>query len=381
MTHTPRAIADLPTPCALLDEPRMTRNISRLAQQAEDIGVTLRPHLKTCKSLDVAQRLLTGGTGPAMVSTLAEAEVFADAGVTDTTYGVGIALNKLDRVLALLRRGCRLTVLVDNAPQARAVAEASRMAGIPIPALIEIDSDGHRSGLSPHDPALIEIGRLLEEGGAELAGVLTHAGESYGAVGQAAQARFACAERDAAVQAAKRLREVGLPCPVVSVGSTPTAHAATDLSGVTELRAGVYVFFDLVMAGIGACAVEDLALSVLTSVIGAQKDKGWLMVDAGWMALSRDRGTAAQAVDQGYGLVCDVEGNVLPDLIVAQCSQEHGTIAARPGSGAQVPYLAPGTLLRILPNHACATAAQHGGYHVLDGEGDVTGYWARFGGW
>ena len=357
------------------------RNIDRLAQRAACLGVTLRPHLKTCKSLDVAQRLLTGGSGPAMVSTLAEAEVFAKAGVTDITYGVGVAPNKLDRVIALHRKGCRLTVLVDNPQQARAVAAASRAAGLRIPVLIEIDSDGHRSGLSPDDPALIEIARMLEEGGAELAGVLTHAGESYGAVGQAAQERFAIAERDAAVKAATRLRNAGLHCPVVSVGSTPTAHAATDLTGVTELRAGVYVFFDLVMAGIGVCTVDDLALSVLTSVIGAQKDKGWLMVDAGWMALSRDRGTAAQQVDQGYGLVCDVDGNVLPDLIVAQTSQEHGTIAARPGSGAKVPDLAPGTLLRILPNHACATAAQHGGYHVMRANGGKMAYWERFGGW
>lgn len=381
MTDYSQLLHDLPTPCAVLDEGRMMRNIDRLAQRTAGLGVTLRPHLKTCKSVDIAQRLLIGGSGPAMVSTLAEAEVFAKAGVTDITYGVGVAPNKLDRVIALHRNGCRLTVLVDNPQQARAVAAASRAAGLRIPVLIEIDSDGHRSGLSPYDPALIEIARMLEDGGAELAGVLTHAGESYGAVGQAAQERFANAERDAAVKAATRLRNAGLPCPVVSVGSTPTAHAATDLSGVTELRAGVYVFFDLVMAGIDACTVDDLALSVLTSVIGAQKDKGWLMVDAGWMALSRDRGTAAQQVDQGYGLVCDVDGNVLPDLILAQTSQEHGTIAARPGSGAKVPDLAPGTLLRILPNHACATAAQHGGYHVVRADGGKMAYWERFGGW
>lgn len=374
--------AALPTPCLLLDEAKMARNIDRLARHAEGLGVTLRPHVKTCKSTDVAQRLLTGGTGPAMVSTLAEAEVFAAAGLRDITYGVGIALNKLDRVLALLRGGCRLTVLVDNLAQARAVAAASRHAGLAIPALIEIDSDGHRSGLAPDDPALIAVAQALHGQGAELAGVLTHAGQSYGAVGQAAQEAFARQERDAAVQAAQNLRAAGLPCGVVSVGSTPTAHAARDLSGVTELRAGVYVFFDLVMAGIGVCTLDDLALSVLTSVIGAQKDRGWLMIDAGWMALSRDRGTAAQAVDQGYGLVCDAAGRVLPDLIVSQTSQEHGTITARPGSGATVPDLAPGTLLRILPNHACATASQHGQYHVIPGQPDAPlGRWDRFGGW
>jgi D-serine deaminase-like pyridoxal phosphate-dependent protein len=223
---------------------------------------------------------------------------------------VGIAPQKLDRVLALRRTGCDLSVLLDSLEQAEAVAEASRAASHPIPALIEIDSDGHRGGLRAGDTALMEIGRLLHEGGAELRGVMTHAGESYGVVGEEAHAAFAAMERDAAVAAAEALRAAGLPCPVVSVGSTPTSHAARDLTGVTELRAGVYVFFDLVQAGIGVCAVDDIALSVLTTVIGHQRSRDWVLIDAGWMALSRDRGTAEQTVDQGYGLVCDEGGQV-----------------------------------------------------------------------
>ncbi|QYX58660.1 alanine racemase [Roseovarius sp. SCSIO 43702] len=369
------------TPCLILDEGRMTRNIERLAAHAARLGVPLRPHLKTAKSVDVARRVLADGTGPAMVSTLAEAEVFAAAGIRDITYGVGIGLNKLERVLDLHRAGCRLTVLVDSDVQARAVAAASTDAGIAIPALIEIDSDGHRSGLAPDDPEIIKIGEILHGGGAELAGVLCHAGQSYGAVGRAAQAEFAEAERAALVAAADALRANGLPCPVVSAGSTPTAHVAKDLTGVTELRAGVYVFFDLVMAGIDVCAVDDIALSVLTTVIGHQPARGSIMVDAGWMALSRDRGTAAQEVDQGYGLVCDETGRPIPDLIVTQTSQEHGTIALRPGSGASMPDLPIGTRLRILPNHACATAAQHTSYHVLPAEGGPLMEWPRFGGW
>ncbi|MCT4371244.1 DSD1 family PLP-dependent enzyme, partial [Yangia mangrovi] len=180
---------------------------------------------------------------------------------------------------------------------------------------------------------------------------------------------------------AEALRGAGLPCPVVSVGSTPTAHAARDLSGVTELRAGVYMFFDLVMAGIDVCTVDDIALSVLTTVIGHQEAKGWVMVDAGWMALSRDRGTAAQAVDQGYGLVCDEAGRVIPDLIVTAANQEHGIVSLRPGSAASLPELPLGTRLRILPNHACATAAQHDRYHLLPAEPGPLQVWPRFGGW
>jgi D-serine deaminase-like pyridoxal phosphate-dependent protein len=166
---------------------------------------------------------------------------------------------------------------------------------------------------------------------------------------------------------------------VVSVGSTPTAHFAAKLDGVTEVRAGVFVFFDLVMAGIGVCRVEDIALSVLATVNGHRADKGWTLIDAGWMALSRDRGTAKQPIDQGYGLVCDLDGRPIPDLIVADAHQEHGIIVHR--SGGKAPALPVGTRVRILPNHACATGAQHGAYHVVEGGAAVTAEWPRFGGW
>ncbi|MDR3515472.1 MAG: DSD1 family PLP-dependent enzyme [Azospirillaceae bacterium] len=375
----PSPLATLPTPALVLDEAILARNVSRLRTHLAPLAVTLRPHLKSAKSIEVARRVLSDGNGPATVSTLREAEMFAGAGVRDILYAVGIAPDKLARVLALRAAGCDLSIILDTTVQAEAVVAAARRTGDAIPVLIEIDCDGHRSGLHPDDPAIVAIGRILDAGGAMLRGVITHAGESYNAVGAAALADFAEIERAAAVRAAQQLRAAGLPCPVVSVGSTPTAHFARDLTGVTEVRAGVFMFFDLVMAGIGVCTAQDIAVSVLTTVIGHQAERGWIIVDAGWMALSRDRGTQSQAVDQGYGMVCDRDGQILPDIIVAQANQEHGVIAARPG--ATLPALPIGTRLRILPNHACATAAQFDEYAVLPGDGGALARWPRFRGW
>ena len=201
-------------------------------------------------------------------------------------------------------------------------------------AFIEIDCDGHRGGLTATDPKLIAVAAAVAEAGVKLAGILTHAGESYSLCTPDALVAAAENERAVAVAAAETLRAAGHECPVVSVGSTPTAHFAEDLTGVTEMRAGVYMFFDLVMHGVGVCAIDDIAISVLATVIGTKPEKGWILVDAGWMALSRDRGTAAQRIDQGYGLVCDLSGKLYPDLIVAQASQEHGILAIRSGSAA-----------------------------------------------
>jgi D-serine deaminase-like pyridoxal phosphate-dependent protein len=381
-TESAATLQDLETPCLLLDEARMERNIARLRRKVADHGVGLRPHLKTAKSIEVAGMLMDSPAGPATVSTLQEAAQFAQAGVRDMIYAVGIAPAKLPRVLALRAKGVDLAVVLDSVTQAQAVAAASRQASAPIPALIEIDCDGHRSGILPTDrEALIAIAIALGQG-AELRGVLTHAGGSYSAGDVEALQRAAEEERGAVVAAANILRQEGFACPVVSVGSTPTAHAAVDLAGVTEVRAGVYVFFDLVMAGLGVCSVDDIAISVLATVIGHQREKGWILIDAGWMAMSRDRGTSGQAVDQGYGVVCDADGNFYPDLILADANQEHGVIMVRPGSDAVLPPLSIGDRVRILPNHACATAAQHGAYHVVQGANPrVLAEWPRFGGW
>ncbi|QFX86928.1 DSD1 family PLP-dependent enzyme (plasmid) [Streptomyces sp. SYP-A7193] len=372
------------TPFAVVDVCKVRRNIDRLAARADRLGVTLRPHVKTAKSLDTASLLHDGTLCPIAVSTLAEAEAFAEGGYTDITYAVGIDPHKLPRVIALARRGTTLRILLDSREQAAFVTDAARAAGIVIPTQIEVDCDGHRGGVKHDDPALTEIGRTLHDAGC-LDGVLVHAGESYFAHTPVEQRLAAKNERDIAVVAADTLRAAGLPVHTVSVGSTPTAHAADDLTGVTELRAGNYLFFDLVMSGLGVCQMDDLALSVVVTVIGHRPEYGWILTDGGWMAMSRDRGTAAQPQDQGYGLVTDLQGNLIPDLVMSQASQEHGTLTAR--DGADLPDLPIGTRVRVLPNHACATAAQHHGYHIIDSARPmsvppaVQAFWNRVTGW
>jgi D-serine deaminase-like pyridoxal phosphate-dependent protein len=373
-------IEALATPCLLLDRSRMERNISRLTQTLRALGVGFRPHLKTAKSIDIARLLMPTASGPCTVSTLKEAEQFAAGGVRDILYAVGIAPSKLSRVVGLRRGGVDLSIILDSLEQADAVVAACNDRQR-IPVLIEIDSDGHRSGIRPGDAMLIEVGRRLHEGGAELRGVMTHAGASYDQAGATFLRLMAEQERANAVLCAERLRAAGLPCPVVSVGSTPTAHFAQDLRGVTEARAGVFVFFDLVMHGVGVCAIDDIALSVLSTVIGHQREKGWIVIDAGWTALSQDRGTSRQSVDQGYGLVCDVAGRAYGDLVVRSVNQEHGILAMREGSDSALPELGVGSLVRILPNHACATADHFECYHVLDQSRRVGAIWPRFSGW
>ncbi len=375
-----QSLLDVQTPCLVVDRKRLTGNVHRLQKRFANTEVKLRPHLKTIKSIEAARFLFDPGQ-PATVSTLKEAQVFGQAGFTDLLYAVAISPAKLDQVSFLRRSGIDLKIITDNIAAAEAIAAHCRETGDAIPTLIELDVDRHRGGVSPDRPTeLVTIGAALTHG-ARLEGVLTHAGESYNLSDEGALKQAAEGERSGALRGANSLRRAGLPCPIVSIGSTPTAFSLECVDGVNEVRAGVYMFFDLVQAGIGVCSIDDIALSVLATVIGRQTDKGWILVDCGWTAISSDCGTACQATNQHMGLVCDLTGRPFGDLVLLHVNQEHGVIAVRPGSQGQLPDLPVGSRVRILPNHACATAAQHDKYQIVDESSDVVEVWPRFNGW
>jgi D-serine deaminase-like pyridoxal phosphate-dependent protein len=375
-------LSEIETPVLVLDRGKLEKNIRTMHDHMARLGVPLRPHGKTAKCFDIIRLALLGQPGGITVSTLKEAEYYFEHGIVDIIYAIGIAPIKLGHVAKLRKRGANISIILDTVEQAKIVAAYGQKLGTVFPALIEIDSDGHRSGVRFGDPLLLEIGRVLHnESGVKLNGVLTHAGGSYNSKTIEEIQKIAAQERAAATACAQQLRNAGLPCPIVSVGSTPTANFDEDLSGVTEVRAGVYMFYDLVMAGLGVCSIEDIALSVLASVIGYQKKKGWIVTDAGWMALSRDRGTANQALDHGYGMVCNAAGKPLADLLVGAVNQEHGIIQKRQGGDINFENYPIGSTVRILPNHACATAAMHDKYYVVNSSTKVVNTWHRINGW
>ncbi|MHA6232948.1 DSD1 family PLP-dependent enzyme [Pseudomonas fluorescens group sp. PF-69] len=375
------SISSLDTPVAIVDISRMQRNIQSMQQRMDTQGVRLRPHIKTSKCLPVIKAQIAAGASGVTVSTLKEAEHCFAEGISDIFYAVAIAPGKLAQALTLRRKGCRLSVLTDSVIGAQAIVSFGQQNNERFEVWIEIDCDGHRSGLTVEDNALTDVAHILVEGGMQLRGVMTHAGSSYELDNLEALQILAEQERFLCVSAAERIRDAGLTCPEVSIGSTPTALSALSLEGVTEVRAGVYVFFDLVMHNIGVCQTDELALSVLTTVIGHQQDKGWIITDAGWMAMSRDRGTQRQRQDFGYGQVCTEAGDWIEGALVTGANQEHGIITLGAAESANIVARFPiGSRLRILPNHACATGAQFPDYHAVDAEG-VVHTWSRLHGW
>lgn len=372
------------TPRLILDKGIFARNARRFVERAAEAGVPLRPHLKTAKSIDAARLATAGRLSGITVSTLKEAAYFAAHGYTDILYAVGIAPGKLPHACRLVREGCDLTLITDSTALVAHADAAARAAGCVLPFLIEIDSGEHRGGLAPDDPAVVAVARAIDAAeGLAFRGVMTHAGHSYGVDTPAAVAEIAEAERRAVVDARDRLAAAGLSCAVVSAGSTPTFLYAERFDGLTEMRCGVYMFFDLAQHARGVCGLDDIALSVLATVIGHNPRGGGaagaLILDAGALALSKDLGANAFLPDARYGYVCDaVSMERLGALAVDVVHQEHGTVPV--DDPAWLERLPVGSLLRILPNHACITAAAWPDYLVVEG-GRIVGAWPRVNGW
>ena len=376
-----QTLDDLPTPALILDRAILRRNLKRMSDRLRHAGVALRPHLKTAKSVAVGRMAVEGHDGRITVSTLAEARYFAKGGFSDIFYAVGIVPSKLAAVTELRRQGVNLRVVTDNLAVARAIADAARN-GDTFSVFIEIDSGAGRAGLPyPELPGLLDIARVLHAApGVELAGVMTHGGHSYHQSSVEGIAAVAEQERLAIVTAAEKIRAAGLPCPIVSAGSTPTATHSRNFSGITEMRPGVYCFNDLDQAFIGSCAAGDLALSVLASVIGHYPHRNQVLIDAGALALSKDISAQEFQPKVGYGTIADPPAM---DMAVVDCSQEHGFVA----SDHPIPYgnLPVGSRVRVLPNHACITAAAYDRYYVVDSELDggktVVDTYDRINGW
>jgi len=380
-------LADVPTPAAVLDLDVLERNVVRMANKARQLGVALRPHAKTHKCVEVARLQQERGAHGFTVATLAEARAFAAAGFADLTWAVPVVPGRLGEVVDLARR-LTFRVLVESDAAADAVTRAAAEARVPLHVWLEIDTGQHRTGVDPaSDVAESLARRLATTSPLVFDGILTHAGQGYGAKDRAELERAAATERDVMVALAERLRRAGVPVPGVSIGSTPTIAVATDLTGVTEIRPGNYVFNDFVQVAGGVCAPEDCAFSVLATVISHQPGADHAVADAGALALSKDLGPSDPARRRGYGPLLRglAGGEVDPVLRVRAVTQEHGIVGTAEVAdrderewgttrSAVDGRLAVGEKIRILANHSCLSAALFDEYYVVRGE-EVVDRW------
>jgi D-serine deaminase-like pyridoxal phosphate-dependent protein len=357
----------LTTPAFLVERSIVERNCDGMRQKAHASGVSFRPHVKTHKTVEIARMQHGGAIGPITVSTMAEAEFFAEAGFRDITYAVPIAPDKLPRAAVLARRIERLNILIDSFDALRAVESA----GAVFDAFLKVDCGYHRAGVDPNDPDSVRLAMAMSQSPAlHFQGLLTHAGHSYHGR-DVGEIRRVAAEETAALTRFRALLD-GLGDITRSIGSTPTASVVERFTDCDEVRPGNYVFFDAAQAAMGSCRPEDIAVSVLATVIGSYPERHEAIIDAGALALSKDLGPDHIDPQFGYGVVCDLALRPIAARLVA-LSQEHGKIATREP-------LPVGARVRIVPNHSCLTAAMYDRYHVVEG-GKTVAEWRPVRGW
>ena len=372
-------IEDLRTPAALVDSRVLERNADRMSARVKRLGVRLRPHVKSHKTLEAAHLQVRGHFGGITVSTLAETAFFAAGGFRDITYAVPIAAAKLAAAAELALQLDRLNLLVDHPDTAAAVEACARERGMRFPVFLKVDCGYHRAGVDPAtEESVAFAARLAASEQLDFRGILTHAGHAYQCRTAEEIRAVAAHERDVMVAFATRLRAAGVPVEEVSIGSTPTLAVADNLAGVTEARPGNYAFFDAFQTAIGSCTLDEVAFSVLVRVIGRYPERRELLVDGGALALSKDPGPVHVDPACGFGVVLTPSGRRLPGVRMVSLSQEHGVLrsATALGQGA----FPIGALLRIVPNHACLAAALFERYEVMR-DGVVVDEWRPARGW
>ncbi|HEX8423099.1 MAG TPA: alanine racemase [Pyrinomonadaceae bacterium] len=371
-------LAELPTPALLLDVARVRRNAERMSARVKSMGARLRPHIKTHKCVQIARLQTTAGSSALTVSTLAEASWFAARGFTDITYAVPIEPGKFAAAIELARECERLALLTDDLDTVTQLGAAARASNVRLDLFLKVDCGYHRCGVEPHTKEAFEIPRRIQDAShLRFAGILTHAGHSYHSRNPDELQLIARHERDVMVEFAAALARENIPVPVVSIGSTPTISTVEHLEGIDEVRPGNYIFFDAFQATLGSCRFDDCALTVLSVVVHRDASRRKVVIDAGAVALSKDRGAVEFDETCGYGRVLDLEGHDL-NLRVASLSQEHGMIEV--ADDTLFENLKVGTRLRVLANHSCLTAAQHPHYNVFE-DGRVVDRWQIQRGW
>ena len=335
----------LRTPAILIDRGKALRNLDRMQAEANARGIRLRPHSKTHKSPRVAQWQIERGAVGICCAKLGEAEVFADAGITDIRLPYPLNPSNADRVVALSNR-TQLSFIVDHPAVAKQWSEAMVRRARTIDVLVKVDVGFHRCGIDPAAGDAVEMIRgVAALPGLRLKGLLSHAGNAYHAQSEDELRAMAEDEARTMTSIADRCRKAGVTIEEISAGATPPARFSMQQKGFTEYRPGNYVYFDRTQVALGAASFDDCALTVLATVV-SKPAADRVIFDSGSKTLTND-GARGFTPAPGYGVVIGHD-----NLLIERLSEEHATVKATNGSTP----LEPGDRIRIIPNHSCVVS-------------------------
>ncbi len=335
-------VAEIDTPALLVDRSRLEANILRFATMAAQAGVKLRPHIKTHKTLEIAELQLKAGAAGLTCAKLGEAEVYIEGGINDIFIAYPIIGREKARRAAQLASRCQLIVGVESALGVQQLSEAASEIGITLAVRLELDSGLKRTGVAPEGAEKL-CRLILAAPGLRLDGIFTFRGTSFQGAPTKDIDELGRLEGEWMVAQAEHLRAVGIPIEAISVGSTPTSTSAARVPGVTEVRPGTYVFFDRMTTRAGISTFGEIALTILATVVG-RPEADIAVIDAGSKTFCGDI-IPANADLEGYGSTVDGQSG-----IVERMSEEHGIVRLTPGFSPAI-----GDKIAFFPNHVCTS--------------------------
>ncbi|HEX6163233.1 MAG TPA: alanine racemase [Vicinamibacterales bacterium] len=350
-------LGSLRTPAILIDRARALRNLDHMQEQAKANGLRLRPHAKTHKSPLIAQWQIERGAVGICCAKIGEAEVFANAGISDIRLPYPLNPANADRLVALSNR-TRVSFIVDHPAVARQWSDALVRRAKRIDVLVKVDVGFHRCGI---DPAAADAVAMIRDvaslPGLHLKGLLSHAGHAYHAHSEDEMKAMAEAEARTMTTLAEQCRKAGVTIEEISAGATPPARYSINQKGFTEYRPGNYVYFDRTQVALGAASYDDCALTVLATVV-SKPAPDRIIFDSGSKTLTND-GARGFSPAPGFGTVLGHD-----NLLIERLSEEHATVKVADGST----KLEPGDRVRIIPNHSCVVSNLVDQAWLVDGD-------------
>jgi len=352
------------TPYIEIDESRIDNNLKEMQSKAASSGCLLMPHIKTHKSLFLADKQIKFGAAGITASKPQELLVFIKGGIQRAILAYPVVCPKsLDILLPeVLARRVSLSVIAADPLGVKALALASEKHGVKLSVFIKVDVGLGRVGIKPGADIALELANEIRNSPTlRFAGLLSHAGHSYGAISRDQLEQIALSEADNLTVTSTMLKEHGIEVPDISVGASPTCIGAPLPAVANIVRPGNYIFFDKTALRLGICKADQIALSVIATVV-AYNDDGFI-VDAGSKSLSSDLGPHGTGSGD-YGIVVSANNSNLGVWRVERLSEEHGFVkcSERP------PHL--GSKVRIFPNHACTVMAQFDTYILRRSTGE-----------
>jgi D-serine deaminase-like pyridoxal phosphate-dependent protein len=343
--HPGQRLADVPTPSLVVDLDVVERNIETWQALVTRAGKRFRPHIKTHKIPEIALMAEAAGACGIAAAKPSEAEVFVDGGCRDVVLAYPtVGPDKWVR-LARMAHSAKVTVNVDSEVAARGLSDVAVAEDVTLQTQIEIDSGLNRCGIDLDDYDEIRaFARILSSlPGIELEGITTHRGKFSERLAAMTNEEAGHEEGRLLVDLAEKLRADGIEIREITAGGTITGRGVAEVPGVTEVRAGTYVFNDAMQVEFGAAREQDVAVFILATVVSTRRS-GWVTVDAGSKTFSGDKAVVGGNVGKSSAVAAarDI------DAAVMRITEEHGMVQL--GDGVRVEL---GEKLRFTPFHVC----------------------------